>query len=124
MCVVAMTTFLVFETFCFSFNCVFLNINQEQKLVLISPDDYIKLYFLVSTTIITVLIILVKHPRKTNTNAHNNAYYYQYTRRPNGQPPSSTLQNVRNGGPITNQAGGNYVTSALDMIGQFFYKYR
>ena len=34
------------------------------------------------------------------------------------------LQNVRKHGPITNQAGGNYMTSALDMIGQFFYKYQ
>ena len=31
------------------------------------------------------------------------------------------LQNVRKRGPITNQVGGNYVTSALDMIGQLFF---
>ena len=30
------------------------------------------------------------------------------------------LQNVRKRGPITNQAGGNYETSALVMIGKFF----
>ena len=34
-----------------------------------------------------------------------------------GQMGNRTLQNVRKRRPITIQAGGNYVTSTLDMIG-------
>ena len=49
--------------------------SRTKNLVLIYPDDYIKRYILVSTTIMEELISLSKHSMKTNANSHNNAAY-------------------------------------------------
>ena len=68
--------FLVFwfwKTFLFVIKLCFCEYkSRTENLVVISPDDYIKTYFHVSTTIMEVLTSFVKHPMKINPNLHNN----------------------------------------------------